>query len=522
MLGASPKHLIGLVFHELLAGESRSALEEILGRLETGRKPDIRMLRLRRREKLLLVSAAGFSSAETPGRYFLTLAETREALPVAAPEGDEVDPRSGLLTSDAFARRAASLVAANDQDTDMIMVQVPGLGTLSESIGEVASQQVVRRIGAILAGAAKDGETAFFQEGNQFGVLHDHRVTPQSLQATLSEALRNSGPGGKQLSVLATALHIDIGDRSPADIARALGYALSRFAISGERNQPIQRLSDALNALMTETITRIDMLRDVFSRRHFQLVYQPIVDLRTRRIHHQEALTRMADGGSPFEDVTFAEEVGLINDLDFAVCCRVMDTLDDNPDACDIALNLSGRSLESDVFCAQLILFLRTNGRAASRLLIEVTESARIADMDKVGRVLADLRALGQRIYIDDFGSGSAGLHYLKAFDADSVKIDGSLVRNLHTNAKSLALVECITHLSKNLGMTTVAEMIEQEAEMTELLRVGVDYGQGYLFSKPRKQLFRTGMVVERQGAARVDPPRLDPPRRRGMRTVWE
>jgi EAL domain-containing protein (putative c-di-GMP-specific phosphodiesterase class I) len=218
----------------------------------------------------------------------------------------------------------------------------------------------------------------------------------------------------------------------------------------------------------------------------FDLVFQPIVDLESRRVHHREALTRLPDGGSPVPLVTFAEEAGLVADFDLLVCRRVVELLGAAPaDAPGIAVNLSGRSLESGRFVEALLALVGDGGRLGGRLLFELTETADIHRPQAVAGALQALRRRGFEVCLDDFGSGASAFHYLRAFEVDYLKIDGVYVR--HGTARERAILAGMAALCRELGVAAIAEMVEDEASVAELRGLGIRYGQGFLFGRPRR-----------------------------------
>jgi EAL domain-containing protein (putative c-di-GMP-specific phosphodiesterase class I) len=138
------------------------------------------------------------------------------------------------------------------------------------------------------------------------------------------------------------------------------------------------------------------------------------------------------------------------------------------------------------------------------RLIVEVTETSALADIEAANRRLAALRETGIKVCIDDFGSGAASYDYLRKLTVDAVKIDGSLVRDLETDELGRDLLRNIVELCRSMKLETIAEMIETEGVVTELKALGVEYGQGWLFGRaeaePRTQL-ASAAPVRRRGA---------------------
>ncbi len=215
------------------------------------------------------------------------------------------------------------------------------------------------------------------------------------------------------------------------------------------------------------------------------------MDLKTRSIHHYESLTRIIKDGvhnSPFEFIHFAEEVGVVADFDLAMCRRVVEWLRESRQAgkqYSVAVNLSGKSLASSEFVSDLLDLLREHKEIGDYLLFKLTESATIDNLESVNNVIQSLRREGHSFCLDDFGAGEMAFHYLRALDVDIVKIDGSYVREALNTEKDRHFLKAMSSLSSDLGIETVAEMIEDEQTVDLLDKCGIRYGQAYLFGKP-------------------------------------
>jgi EAL domain-containing protein (putative c-di-GMP-specific phosphodiesterase class I) len=292
-------------------------------------------------------------------------------------------------------------------------------------------------------------------------------------------------------------MSLDAMGMSESDASRALLYALNKFAHGSAGSLCVDSLASGLQSMLKDTKTRIASFRDTLASRGFDLHFQPIVGLDDLAVHHQEALTRMPDGTSPFAMVTFAEEAGFITDFDLAVVRRAAALLEANSDALGIAVNISGRSLESSLFVSDLEEVLERYVRNRRQLLIEITESHRVENFTQVGNVLNRLGQLGHTICIDDFGSGAAAFQYLRAFKIDVVKIDGLFIRDIDKNSRDQAFVRAMQRMCSEMRIEMIAEMIEGPPQADMLKSLGVQFGQGYMFGKARPQLYRQGKSAD-------------------------
>ncbi|MEX2454534.1 MAG: EAL domain-containing protein, partial [Rhodospirillaceae bacterium] len=191
---------------------------------------------------------------------------------------------------------------------------------------------------------------------------------------------------------------------------------------------------------------------------------------------------------SPYELITFAENMGLICDFDFAMFRKVIALLQGwrrKGRDYQLAVNLSGRSLANRAFLDALIALLGRHPELSDRLLIEITESARIHDLEHANSVIQTLRRAGHKVCLDDFGAGSAALKYLHALDVDIVKIDGAYIQRAHEDRKLKAFLKAISGLCNELDIDTIAEMVEEEETVALLRECAIPYAQGYLYGKP-------------------------------------
>ncbi len=235
-----------------------------------------------------------------------------------------------------------------------------------------------------------------------------------------------------------------------------------------------------------------EQLQLALEKNQFLLHYQPILDLKSRRIVAAEALLRWEDETgrqqSAAEFISVAEESGLILTLGEWVlnqACEQAQAWTNAGFPIRIAVNLSPRQFRATDLVDQVRSALQRTGLAPSLLELEITESTAMDDPESSIRVLTEFKRLGVSIAIDDFGTGYSSLSYLKRIPADKLKIDKSFVDGVATKLEDAAIVRSVLALAASFEMETVAEGIEEEAQMQALIELGCNYGQGYLFSRP-------------------------------------
>ncbi len=251
------------------------------------------------------------------------------------------------------------------------------------------------------------------------------------------------------------------------------------------------RAYEPASAQRQQTSRQIEYaMRDSLQRGEFFLLYQPQVDLRSGAVTGAEALLRWQhpDLGaiSPAAFVPVAEASGFICDLGrwaLAEACREAANW---PEGLGVAVNVAPIQLIRTDLVSDVKQALATSGLAASRLTLELTESAFVDHSASVIARMAELRSLGIKIALDDFGTGYSSLSYMSGFPLDKLKIDQSFVRKMTRDKQSLAIVQTVRALAGGLDLEVVAEGIEGETEWTLLNAMGCECGQGYFFGKPQ------------------------------------
>jgi EAL domain-containing protein (putative c-di-GMP-specific phosphodiesterase class I) len=231
-------------------------------------------------------------------------------------------------------------------------------------------------------------------------------------------------------------------------------------------------------------------LRRALDEDLFAVHYQPIVSLTDGRPAHYEALVRLADEPSgslvaPGRFLPAAERYGLIRDIDRLVLARVAALLGARDGGPRIAINLSALSVTDPAMLTYVERCLRGEGADPSRLVIEITETAAISDMDRARAFCQGVAALGCDIALDDFGAGYGSFHYLTRLPFDYLKIDGSFVRGLTGSRNDQLVVQALVGLARGMGVRTIAEYVTDRPTLELLRRYGVDYAQGFELGKP-------------------------------------
>ena len=492
LVAVSESALCGRPWQEVIAVEDHGLFANLLDSLQPSSRCGPVLVRLALARTNGKPRDALFSACRLPmsdDRIACTLSHVSlAAAPHAAAK--RRDPGTQLLDAAAFSDVAASLVdsaRAFEKPLELTFLDLPGLTELEKNLPAEQALAFVRRIGSLLRASSIDGTSAARISDERFGIVHDPAKPAGELVERLAAATSTVSADGAPLVVSHTTLDIASTDIPPDGTVRAIRYVVDQVT----RNGLLGEMPDSLGAVFEDMVaSTLERVRD-FSRAvresQFSLMYQPIASLATGRFHHFEVLTRFKTDESPLEMIQFAEEIGIIEQLDLAVTARALDALR-RPTVdrrVTFAINVSGRSIENGVFIKCLLELLDENKALASRLMLEITESARLKDLVAVNKILQDIRRRGFQICLDDFGAGSTSFQYLQALAVDFVKIDGAYIKRLADSAKDETMVRGLVRLCDDLKIATVAEAVETREQAERLRALGVKFGQGWYFGKP-------------------------------------
>jgi diguanylate cyclase (GGDEF)-like protein/PAS domain S-box-containing protein len=391
----------------------------------------------------------------------------------------------------ALARRARRHVAVMFLDLD-------DFKNINDTLGHDAGDRLLQAVAQRLVGTMRTTDTVARLAGDEFAVLLegiDSREDVERPAAIVVEALGAPYPlGGGEVEVctsvgVALSTPESLADEllSNADIAMYCAKAAGkdRYVVFEPQMQEALRERLRLEADISHALEYGEFL----------LEYQAVLDLRTRCLVGVEALARWRhpERGvlAPRQFIPLAEESGHIIELGrwvLQTACRDWRRWCDGVaggQALHVAINVSGRHLQQGDLVRDVARALRHSGLEPGRLVIELTESTMMHNTEANLARLGELKALGVRLAIDDFGTGYSSLSYLHRFPIDILKIDRSFVGRLVTEGDGPELARAVVRLGETLGLDTVAEGIESEAQASALVELGCVAGQGFLFAEP-------------------------------------
>jgi EAL domain-containing protein (putative c-di-GMP-specific phosphodiesterase class I) len=363
---------------------------------------------------------------------------------------------------------------------ELALLDLRGLSAARAASPPAERAKMEHRLAGVLRAQAQGGAVAAELGQDRFAIVRPRGEGPEPLAERIERLMSLYPAHPIRPGVQLVALDAQKGsDRT----ARALRFALDDFLRDGVKSTTAS-LSDMLDQALETTLGDAGELGAAIRERRYRLVYQPVVMLKDGALHHYEALVRFGDGDSPYPLIRMAEEMELIEGLDLAIFEQALEQVAATP-GLKLAVNVSGRTIASPAFIDQACRLLATHARARGRLMVELTESAAIGDLLVADRHLQALRAQGCEISLDDFGAGAASLAYLQQLSIDVVKIDGRYIRDLQHGGREATFVKHLVSMCAELGVRTLAEMVETPEAENAVRRAGVDMAQGWLYGAP-------------------------------------
>ena len=414
------------------------------------------------------------------------------------------DTMTGLMNRSGFEaqlQESAKSLRESDDAHQLIYLDLDNLQLVNDTFGREAGDRVIVRFAGLLEEDLSRRAVVSRLTGDDFCILLTHADQDAALE--LAQAVRDKVQalryleGDRSLQITASIGIAEFATRR-GDVGRALTTA--RMACEAAKDHGRDRIEvfDDQNLSMIrrhDDMQLVARIQQALDEDLFELLAQPIVSLRDdESAPHFEVLLRMrdSDGQKVPSGALFsaAERYRLMPQVDRWVTSTTLARLAQHRDAIDsgrvrFSINLSGQSLSDDEILEFIDGEMQENEVPATALCFEVTESAAVSNLAKAQALISELRKRGCSISLDDFGAGLSSFAYLKNFNVDALKIDGSFIRDITDNRISESMVAAITQVAKVMELKTVAEYVESEETRKLIAELGVDFAQGHTVGKP-------------------------------------
>jgi diguanylate cyclase (GGDEF)-like protein len=371
---------------------------------------------------------------------------------------------------------------------------------VNDTCGHLAGDELLRQLGSLLQKVVRKTDVVARLGGDEFAVLMEnctfddaHRVT--SLIQKEIEDYRFVWEGRSfRIGVSMGLVQITTKYTDFTEVLKLADVACYVAKEKGRNRIHVHYDDDEELAKRQGEMQWVNKVQDAIDENRFKIYAQLIEPLIGNENKHYELLLRMVDeqGGiiPPGAFLPPAERYQLIVKVDMWMIKNALHIIRNNPGFLEgvsfLSINLSGQSIANNDFLTFITENLRTLGEHSAKICFEITETAAISNLEQANEFINELKVLGCRFALDDFGSGLSSFGYLKNLKVDYLKIDGIFVKDIASDPIDHAMVKAINEIGQVMGMKTIAEFVETTEIKQILLTMGVDYAQGYAIHKPQ------------------------------------
>ena len=417
----------------------------------------------------------------------------------SAGEGSDLaytDPLTGLGNQRRFIDKIERLIRERADDPapfSLGILDLDGFKPINDLFGRRAGDDILQQVAMRLRASMDHHSTVTRVGADEFAFLYPMAFSEEAIldkAHMLIEILSAPYDVGERTARLSASVGCSLfsaGDETADLLVTKAETALYHAKRSGRGGVVVytHEMEEA-----AKRMTRIEQaLRRAVAAGEVEPHFQPIVNLRDRKVAGFEALARWRDRDlgnvSPATFIPIAEERGMIGPLSQLLLRKATEAAKHWPEDLFLSFNLSPSQLVDQNTGLHILAILERTGFDPRRLEIEITETGLMSDPASAEKIVGDLRRVGIRVSLDDFGTGQSSLGRLREFHFDKLKIDRAFVSSMHRDKPSEHIIRAILAMCEGLGMDVVAEGIEEEAQAARLVEFGCGGGQGYLFGRP-------------------------------------
>lgn len=416
----------------------------------------------------------------------------------------ERDPLTGLYNRHRFQTELERVIAETERREEkcaVIFFDLDEFKEVNDNFGHRAGDTLLTRVAGEVGTLVRRNETFSRLGGDEFAILlpnvranEAEMLAERVVRAVAQIPFRFEGRNLRLTASLGIAYFPEHAVDADELVAKA-DIAMYQAKQAGKNTWRVYRTESEAGRASIERLTWNDRISHALENGLLRLHFQGIYHLPDKQLSHCEALVRMVDERDPgrlimpTHFIPVSEKTSRVVEIDRWVMVEAVRTLARAPDMPAIAINISARSLGEPTLPQFIADTLQEHQVLPSRLIVELTETAAVADLHDAQRLIEALHQIGCGVCLDDFGTGFSSFAYLKHLRADTLKIDGLFIRDLHLDADNQVFVRAMVNVARGLGKTVVAEYVDNEKTFNMLKEFGVNLVQGYFLDMPSENL---------------------------------
>jgi len=414
------------------------------------------------------------------------------------------DPLTGLPNRALFMDRLQHVITTSQRrpctpNYAVFFLDMDRFKIINDSLGHTIGDQLLVVVGRKLADCIRPGDSIARLGGDEFAILLEN-ISDPAYTVNVAERIREklALPLDIKGHEVFTSISIGIalGSESyerPEQVLRDADIAM--YEAKGRGNASYEIFDTKMHANILDRLQLVADLRGAVDHKELMLYYQPIIDLKTQQMTGFEALVRWNHPTRgliyPMEFIPLAEEQGLIYQIGSWIlheACRELKLLQVRYPAqppLSMSINISSRQFSQQDLAGMLSGFMAETGVDPRTVILEITESMIMENVDVAVDTMKRLRNMGVKLHIDDFGTGHSSLSYLQRFPVSALKIDRSFINKLTANGDNQEIITYMVSLAQSLNIDVIAEGVEMEHQLAKVQNLHCGYGQGFLFAHP-------------------------------------
>lgn len=414
------------------------------------------------------------------------------------------DALTGLINRGEFENSMAATLEKtrdnHDETHALLYVDLDQFKVVNDTFGHTAGDALLGQLSDQIQSNIRSTDLLARLGGDEFGILLEHCDKERAIE--VAESIRGSIEGYRfewqdSFTTMRCSIGVVMITSENADVANVMSSAdVACYSAKDMGRNQVHLYKDSDAPMRHEEMKWVSRITSAVEENRFELYFQPIIGIANEVVEnrgHYELLLRMRDENGkligPDQFIPAAERYNLMSTLDRWVIQEALTELADRSNEDEarytLAVNLSGTSLSEDRFLEFVINELEKNQLPKGAICFEITETAAISNLSRVVHFMQELKKLGCKFSLDDFGSGLSSFTYLKNLPVDYLKIDGQFIRNVASDSVDESMVKAISEVGHAMGIETIAERVESKQVLEKLGSLGIEFAQGYYIAKP-------------------------------------